>query len=212
MTSGDAHQIGGLDVSRETLGYLERFESLVRKWNPAINLVSAASLADIRNRHTADSAQLFRLCPQPAARWVDIGTGGGFPGLVVAIIARELHPGLRFTLVESDARKATFLRQAAHDLDLEVSVLTERIERLASLNADVLSARALAPLALLLAHAGRHLRRNGVAIFPKGERHTEELAEARLQWHFEVEQQPSRTDSTAAILVIRNIERAKQND
>lgn len=212
MISGDVGQIGGLDVSRETLYLLDRFEALVRKWNPAINLVSAASLGDIRKRHTSDSAQLFRLCPQQATHWVDIGTGGGFPGLVIAIIARDLHPDLRVTLVESDARKATFLRQAAHELGLVISVLTDRVEKLASLDVDVLSARALAPLTQLLGHAERHLRRDGAAIFPKGGRYAEELAEARVEWQFDAEQQPSLTDSNAAILVIRNMKRAKQSD
>lgn len=204
-------QIAGLDVSRETFGKLEALEALVQRWNPAINLVSKASLQQLRERHTIDSAQLFSLCPLAARHWVDLGSGGGFPGLVVAIIAQELQPDLRITLVESDARKATFLRQAGQSLGLTLVVLKERIESLEPLSADVLSARALAALPQLLTYAGRHLRPDGLALLPKGERYADEVAEARKHWHFEVETRPSLSDPAAAILLIRKIERARQN-
>ncbi|OYX27460.1 MAG: 16S rRNA (guanine(527)-N(7))-methyltransferase RsmG [Rhodobacterales bacterium 32-66-7] len=204
-------RIGGRSVSRETLAALEVYEGLVRRWNPAINLISTASLVHIRNRHTVDSVQLMSLCPDGATRWADLGAGGGFPGLVIAILARRDHPALHVTLVESDARKATFLRQAAAELDLKVTVATNRIESLPPLEADVISARALAPLPMLMDHAHRHLRRDGVAIFPKGERYAAELAEARLRWRFSAAVHPSLTDPNAAILVIRNIEREAQS-
>lgn len=204
-------QLGGRNVSRETLKTLADFEGLVRRWNPAVNLVSTASLVHMRERHTADSAQLMSLCPDGATRWADLGAGGGFPGLIIAILSRDERPSLRVTLVESDARKATFLRQAASELGVEVDVVTNRIESLPPLMADVISARALAPLAALLDYAHRHLRRDGVAIFPKGERHAAELAEAQIRWRFSVKQYPSVTDPNAAILVIRNIEREEQS-
>lgn len=206
-----ALQIAGRIVSRETVAALEVYEALVRRWNPAINLVSMASLVHMRERHTADSVQLMTWCPETARHWVDLGSGGGFPGLVIAILAREIVPDLRVTLVESDARKATFLRQAASELRLPVTVITNRIESLPPLEADVISARALAPLPDLLDYAHRHLRRDGVAIFPKGERYSSELAEARTTWRFAAEEHPSLTDTRSAILVIRKIEREEQS-
>lgn len=137
-----------------------------------------------------------------------MGSGGGFPGLVVAILAKELKADLRVTLVESDLRKATFLRQAASALDLEVSVLSKRIENVEPLGADVVSARAVAPLSDLIGFAKLHAASTGTAIFPKGVRYEEELAEARGSWVFDVDIQPSLSEGGAAILVIRNIHRA----
>lgn len=205
MTSAAEATVPGLDVSRETLAALLQFEQLVRRWNPAINLVSKTTLPEIWSRHILDSTQIFSLCPPKALVWADFGSGGGFPGIVVAILAAQLKPELRVTLVESDLRKATFLRQAAHALSLPVSVCSARIESLDSLQADVVSARALASLPELLAHADRHLVAGGVAIFPKGARYAEELAEARKSWAFDVDVQQSQSDQDAAILVIRNI-------
>ena len=211
MIGTENHPIGGRIVSRETIAALEAHETLVRRWNPTINLVSTASLVDIRQRHTSDSVQLFAFCPAGARHWADLGAGGGFPGLVIAVLARDSMPDLRVTLVEADGRKATFLRQAARELHLQVNVIVSRVESLPGLEADVVSARALAPLSVLLGHAERHLRRDGVAILPKGERYVGELAEARVRWRFSAEQHPSVTDSNAAILVIRKIERAEQS-
>jgi 16S rRNA (guanine527-N7)-methyltransferase len=207
MTSETEVSVAGLDVSRETLAALQQFEELVRRWTPAINLVSKATLLDLWTRHILDSAQIFALCPFSATSWADLGSGGGFPGVVVAILAKQLKPELRVTLVESDLRKATFLRQAAQTLALSVSVCSSRIEALDPLNAEVISARALAPLTDLLAHADRHLAARGLAIFPKGARYAEELAVAREAWAFDVDAQQSHSDADAAILVIRNIHR-----
>lgn len=200
--------VGGVIVSRETLTKLQTYEALVARWNPAINLVSKATIGSLWERHVLDSAQVFALCPERAGSWVDLGSGGGFPGLVVAVLASELKPDLKVTLVESDLRKATFLRQAAQTLGLSVTVLSKRIESLEPLAADVLSARALAPLPALLGFADRHLSASGVAIFPKGARSEVEIADARKAWAFDIDIHPSLSDAEAAILVIRNIHRA----
>ena len=133
----------GVDVSRETVQTLLDFEMLVRKWTTAINLVSKSTVSEIWQRHISDSAQIFQYLPAGAKNWLDLGSGGGFPGIVVSILARELAPGLRVTLVESDRRKATFLRQAAQQFGLDVVVLDKRIESIPPQAADVLSARAL---------------------------------------------------------------------
>ena len=199
--------VGGVDVSRETLIALKTYEELVRRWNPAINLVSNSTLDNFWTRHIADSAQVFRICRQPGASWVDLGSGGGCPGLVVAILAQDLRPELHVTLVESDLRKATFLRQAVQALGLRATVRSERIEALQPLKADIVSARALAPLSELLGYAGTHLQSGGVAIFPKGARYEEELSQAQEAWDFDFEVHPSASDKAAAILVIRNIHR-----
>lgn len=197
------------DVSRETIAALQALEALVRRWNPAVNLVSRASLASLWDRHIVDSVQVFDLRPESTAHWVDLGSGAGFPGLVVAILARDARVQMRITLVEADSRKATFLREAARTLGLSVTVLSDRIEALPGLDADVLSARALAPLAALLAFAAIHLRKGGLAIFPKGARHGDEVAAARQLWTFDCETHQSKTEPGAAVLTIRNIERAK---
>ncbi len=211
MTDAGEESVAGLNVSRETFGKLRELEALVRRWTPAINLVSKATLADLWRRHIVDSAQVFSLCPPKAQSWVDLGAGGGFPGLVVAVLAQELKPGLRVTLVESDLRKATFLRQASQSLGVPVTVRTERIELLAPQSADVLSARALASLADLLGYAARHLQADGVAVFPKGAHWADELAQARTRWAFDLDRRQSLSEADATILEIRNIHRARQD-
>ena len=208
MTDSPELSVGGAVVSRETFVALQTFEALVRRWGSAINLVSKSSLAEVWERHIADSAQVFAFCPASARSWVDLGSGGGFPGIVVAILTKDVNPQLHVTLVESDLRKATFLRQAAQSLDLKLTVVSERIESLSGLHGDVLSARALAPLTQLLGFADKHLANAGVAIFQKGARHLEELEQASTAWTFDVDIQRSLSDAEAAILVIRNIHRA----
>ncbi len=205
------HLIAGMDVSRETWDRLTGLEALVRQWNPTINLVSRSSLSDLWARHIHDSAQLFTFCPVTARTWVDVGSGGGFPGIVVAILAAEHCPDLRVTLVESDLRKATFLRQATRTLRLSAEILSQRIESLPALAADVLSARALAPLPDLITIAERHLKPGGLAMFPKGERHASEITEARRIWDIDLEVRPSQSQPDAAILIIKRFERAKHS-
>jgi 16S rRNA (guanine527-N7)-methyltransferase len=201
--------VAGLSVSRETFAALRQLEALVQRWTPVVNLVSKATVPDIWTRHILDSAQLFAACPANARHWADLGSGGGFPGLVVAILAKQLNAELNVTLVESDLRKATFLRQAAQALSLSVAVLSQRVESLPPLDADVVSARALARLSDLLGHADRHLRPDGVAIFPKGAQYEAEVAEARLKWSFDVDIRTSLSDSDAAILIIGAINRGR---
>ena len=121
-------QLGNVYVSRETLADLKVFKQLVRKWNPAINLVAKSSLPEVWERHIADSIQIFPLVTEEPDLWLDIGSGGGFPGIVVAILAKGLGWSTKFHLVESDNRKSVFLRTAARDLKLNVEVSSDRIE------------------------------------------------------------------------------------
>ncbi|MCL7465490.1 16S rRNA (guanine(527)-N(7))-methyltransferase RsmG [Phaeovulum sp. NW3] len=196
------------DVSRETLDRLSRYEVLLQKWNPAINLVSNGTLQDIWARHFLDSAQLFSIAAPSEGRWVDLGSGGGFPGLVIAILALEKAPGIQMTLVESDLRKSAFLSTVAREIGLRVLVLSERIERLEPMDADVLSARALAPLPRLLDFAQLHLKSSGTALFPKGATWRDEVALARTRWVFNVDSIPSLTDPASVVLKIQGVSRA----
>ncbi len=195
----------GEDVSRETSGRLAAFAALVARWTPRINLISAGTVPLIQTRHIADSAQLFPLAPPGFRHWADLGSGGGFPGIVVAIIAAERNPDAAFTLVESDARKAAFLRIAARELRLAVTVVHSRIETLEPLGADVVSARALGPLPQLLGLVGRHLAPDGVAILPKGRGAAAEIDAARASWRFDLSETPSKTDPEARLLRIERI-------
>ena len=195
------------NVSRETLARLEAYDVLLRKWNQAINLVSPKTLDEVWSRHFLDSAQLFSVAGAANGHWVDLGSGGGFPGLVLAVIAFEKAPELRFTLVESDQRKAAFLLAVVRELGLSTKVLARRIDELEPLGADFLSARALAPLDALLGFAEQHLAPEGVCIFPKGGKWREELAEATKNWSFSYSTHPSLTDPEAAILTIQEVSR-----
>ena len=194
-------------VSRETLRRLEVFEQVIRKWNPKINLVSKSSLEQLWTRHVADSIQVFR-CTEAPDHWVDIGSGGGFPGLIVAILAAEEAPQMRVTLIESDQRKSAFLRTAARETGANCQVIAKRIEAVEPQQADILSARALADLDTLLGFAERHLKPEGVALFPKGATWEKECAAARQRWNFNAEPITSKTDPDAVILKIEGVSRA----
>jgi 16S rRNA (guanine527-N7)-methyltransferase len=196
-----------LDVSRETLHDLQSLCDLVRKWNPAVNLISRSSEVDLWNRHVLDSAQIYRLAEAGADRWVDLGSGGGFPGLVVAVLSKSDNPNMETVLVESDRRKSVFLSHAIRILKLNASVNCERIEEIAPLNAAVLSARALAPLRTLCGFAEQHLRSNGTAVFHKGAGANAELIDARLEWNFSQNAIKSHTDPDASILLLKDIHR-----
>ncbi len=194
-----------LDVSRETLGRLEALSQRVQQWNSAVNLISKASVAQIWNRHVLDSAQLFFLAPLDARRWVDLGAGGGFPGLVIAILGIESRPEMELVLIESDLRKAVFLKEAIRTLGLSSTVIASRIEDAAPLGADVLSARALAPLQNLCGFAARHMAASGLALFPKGATYAVEVAQARKNWAFDEVQIPSRTEPNTVVLAISGL-------
>ncbi|WP_170335772.1 16S rRNA (guanine(527)-N(7))-methyltransferase RsmG [Ruegeria arenilitoris] len=195
-----------LDVSRETLDRLSIYVDLVARWNPKINLVSRKSLEDIWDRHILDSVQVFRLADK-VDRWVDLGSGGGFPGMVCAIMAIETSPETRFTFVESDQRKSAFLRTVSRECGANCKVISKRIEAVEPLNADILSARALADLRQLMSFCDRHLGENGTALFPKGAIWKKELSDAREEWNFEAEPITSLTEPQAVILKIKGVSR-----
>lgn len=190
-------------VSRETEARLARFAEELRRWQRVKNLVSPASLDRIWTRHIADSLQLLEHAPAGAARWVDLGSGAGFPGLPIAIRAAEERPGLRVTLIESNGRKCAFLNAAIRATGAAAQVVQSRAEtvlpRLAG-SAEVVTARALAPLATLLGWAAPLLTTGAVGLFPKGREVERELTEAAACWRFDAELLPSRTDPEGRIV------------
>ena len=196
------------NVSRETMMMLTQYLVVLTKWNPKINLVASSTLQNAWHRHFADSAQLWDLAPEGATQWLDIGSGAGFPGLVIAAIASEKSPDMQITLIESDRRKSIFMQTAAREMGVNVRIISERIETLEPMNADILSARALAPLAQLLEFAELHLKPTGTCLFPKGARANSELTAATSSWHIPHEVFPSQTDSEAVILRIGAFHRA----
>lgn len=189
-------------VSRETDNLLRDYAALIRKWNPAINLIAPQSLDCLEDRHIGDSQQLALVSTAANGSWADLGSGGGLPGLVQAI----MRPDLDLTLLESDQRKATFLRTVARELHLpNVNVRSERIEKADQLDVANVSARALAPLPLLMSYVFRHLRADGTAWLMKGKNWKTEVDEARQMWNFNMIAHPSSTESGAAILQITDI-------
>ncbi|QDC11466.1 16S rRNA (guanine(527)-N(7))-methyltransferase RsmG [Oceanicola sp. D3] len=195
-----------LDVSRETSQRLDTYANLLVKWNKAINLVAPATLPDLWARHFMDSAQVLKHAGH-SGLWVDIGTGGGFPGLVCAIIAHETSPDLTFEFIESDQRKCTFLSTVLRETGVSAQIHANRAESLPSRSAQVLSARAMAPLTTLLSFADQHLAPDGKALFLKGAQHETEIAKALENWNFDVQKHPSETDPSGALLTIGNISR-----
>lgn len=207
MSGGEAAAgfAAATNVSRETLDRLAAYEGLIRKWNPAINLVAAASLNMFWERHIRDSAQVFFAAASDFGKWLDLGSGGGFPGVVAAILAKDSAPDAQFVCIESDIRKCEFLRTVGRRLDLPLAVLSRRIEDAPFQNADIVSARALGSLPVLLAYAQRHLAPGGSALFLKGKSWQQEVDDARKAWHFDLEAKTSETEPEAALLKIRNI-------
>ena len=195
-------------VSCETSARLNVFADLLTKWTRRINLVAPTTVARLWERHINDSAQLVECCPTGAHKWADLGTGGGLPGVVIAILASELRPELSVTCVEADQRKAAFLRTVSRETCVPFEVRAARAEAIAPLAADVVSARALAPLPRLLDLAVPHMAGHGVGLFPKGERSVEEVAAARKLWRFDLQRITSITDPKATILRLENVARA----
>lgn len=193
-------------VSRETLDRLHALEALVGRWTQRINLVAPNTVPQLWQRHIVDSAQLFAHAPS-FQHWADLGSGGGFPGLVIAAMARELQPGALIHLVESDQRKCAFLNEARRALELPVMVHNCRIEVAVLPPCQVISARALAPLGKLLELVAILKQQSAICLFPKGEKADWELTEARRHWHIELEVLPSLTDLASVILKLTRFQR-----
>lgn len=191
------------DISRETTEALERFAALLLRWNRTVNLIARTTEPRLWERHIADSLQLAPLMPPRPGRTIDLGSGAGFPGLVLAIAT-----GVHFDLIEADQRKAAFLREAARITSAAVEVHATRIEAARLVPAPLITARALAPLPKLLALAAPLLATGGICLFLKGANVQAELTEAAREWHMQVEILPSQTAPEACVLRISDLSRA----
>lgn len=189
-------------VSRETLSRLTKYADLLCDWNARHNLVSPKSLEDLWRRHFWDSAQLAPLVPEKAGTLADLGSGAGFPGLVLAELLRNR---VRVTLHDATAKKCAFLAAAAEAMDLPVTVVNKRMEDIPAKSFDVVTARACAPLPKLLGYAQNFLGPGSVCLFLKGQNVGSELTEAHKCWKMEVRQIPSLTDPSGAILELRDL-------
>lgn len=194
-------------LTEATLERLKTFEALVAKWSPKINLVAKSTLGDIWDRHIVDSVQLYDFLPAGVQRVADFGSGGGFPGIVMAILSAQYEPQAQHVLVESDQRKATFLREAVRQCGLTAEVLSARIEAVPALQADVVTARALAALPQLFELLQPHMRADATAILPKGAAHQSEVDAALEKWQFDLAVHPSRTEQLARILCVTSLSR-----
>jgi len=189
-------------VSRETLDRLQTYADLLVKWQGSINLVGKSTLADLWRRHMLDSAQLYPLLPADTRTLVDFGSGAGFPALVLAIMGvADVH------MIESDVRKGAFLREVARIVGVKVTVHSVRIEALAPFPAEVITARALAPVAQLLEFARPFLAPHTQCLFLKGQNVEGELTEAHKIWDMSVERHSSRTEPAATILRLTEVRR-----
>ena len=191
-------------VPHGTLSDFTRWYGLLRKWNARINLVAAKEVDQFWRRHAYDSWQLTAHLPDKWDRLVDLGSGGGFPGLAFGIFAKQKASG-EVHLVESVGKKTSFLKTVTRELGLPVTTHTARVENLSPLQADVVTARAFAPLSRLFAYAQPHLSNSAILLLPKGESADKEIESARMGWHFDVESFKSQTDDAAAILKIRGL-------
>lgn len=194
-----------LNVSRETKARLNAFETEFLKWASRMNLVAPSTLSDVRQRHIADSMQILDLAPNTKTI-IDLGSGGGFPGLILAICLAET-PESHVHMVESNGKKCAFLRHIVRTLNLKASVHNHRIEEIMSKlpEPNIVTARALAPLPLLLSLALPQLQRNVPAFFHKGRDYAQEIEAARSEFDFDLVVHPSRIDSDSVILEIRKI-------
>lgn len=204
---GPAELQSALNVSRETLARLKAFVSLLEEWNVRHNLVSRQSLADVWRRHVYDSAQLCPLIPPEAATFVDLGSGAGFPGLVLAILLAH-RPSFRCVLYEATGKKCDFLVHVADRVGVAVEVRKQRIEAAAPEPFDVVTARALAPLDQLLTYAQPFQGPHTLNLFLKGRSALQELTAARKIWRMQATQHPSRSDPSGVILAIRELSHA----
>jgi 16S rRNA (guanine527-N7)-methyltransferase len=195
-------------VSRETTGRLDRFVDMLLRWQRTTSLIAPSTVDQLWTRHVADSLQLLELAPG-ARTWVDLGSGGGFPGLVIACALAD-RPSSRIHLIESHGRKAAFLREAARTLGVPAIVHPMRIEEFInsfSDAVDVVTARAVAPLRTLLSYTEPLVKRGALALFPKGQDVEAELTDAAKYWIITAELIPSRTSPRGRIVVVRTAQR-----
>ena len=205
----DIFLLDKIGVSRETCEKLHYYYRTLFEWNTKINLVSRKSIGIAWQWHFLDSSQLWLYAPQNVKTWLDFGSGGGFPGLVIGIIAQELNPQLKVTLVEKNRKKALFLEQVGLKLSLNVRILCSKIENIKPQKADVISARAFGALKLLIEIAYMHKNDRTISLFPKGKTFSVEIKESLEYWKFEMREISNLLEVDSSILEIRNIKVAQ---
>ena len=194
-----------LDVSRETLNCFFQYKSLLSKWNRKINLVSKNTLGDIWERHFLDSGQIINHIDASGKKWVDIGSGAGFPGLVVALLLRDRKIDIDLTLVEKNQKKVFFLNEVIRQFNLSVNVIHNNIRDIETLNADILTARAFSELNELIEIAYHHGKRGCICLFLKGENYSLELDKTFNYWFFDYDVLDSLSDTSGKIIRVKNI-------
>ena len=188
---------------------LRAYEASLQEWQNKFNLVSKSSLEDAWNRHFIDSMQLFKYIPQSVQSLYDFGSGAGFPGMVLAIMAAEKTPYLKVSLIESIGKKTLYLKHVSEICSVNVEIFNQRIESLPKNKVDVVTSRAMTSLSDLLGYAYPFCKKETVCIFPKGKKHQEEIDEAKKHWQFECQIHPSETSSEGVILVITKLAKLK---
>ena len=197
--------VKSLNVSRETLSDFYEYKTLLYKWNKKINLVSKHTLIDIWERHFLDSGQIIINVEASGKRWVDVGSGAGFPGLVVALLLRDRKVDCDLVLVEKHPKKVFFLKEVIRKLNLSVEVVNENIYTLEPLNADILTARAFSELNNLMEIAFRHRKKEGICLFLKGENYRIELDKTLNYWFFDYDIVGSLSSSSGNIIRVKKI-------
>lgn len=199
-----------LNVSRETLRRLNIYNNLLNKWQRKTNLIAPSTIGEFWTRHVADSVQCFNIKPD-ARHWVDLGSGGGFPGLVIGALLAEI-PNTSMTLVESNHKKSAFLRTASREMNIGLIVRTARIEDFViSQNApEVVTARAVTSLDRLLDFTFPWLAQNTIGLFHKGREYRRELEESRVKWRFDLIEYKSKIAEDSVVLEISNLKKCDQ--
>ena len=197
--------VKSLKVSRETLNGFYEYETLLSKWNEKINLVSKNTLVDIWERHFLDSGQIIKHVEASGKRWVDVGTGAGFPGLVVALLLRDRKIDCDLVLVEKNPKKSFFLKEVIRKLNLSVEVVNNNIDTLEPLNADILTARAFSELNNLIEIAFCHRKKEGICLFLKGGNYRGELDKTLNYWFFDYDILDSLSSSSGKIIRVKKI-------
>ena len=197
--------VKSLNVSRETLNSFYEYKTLLSKWNEKINLVSKNTLVDIWERHFLDSGQIIKHVEASGKRWVDVGSGAGFPGLVVALLLRDRKIDCDLVLVEKNPKKGFFLNEVIRKLNLNVEVVNDNIYTLKRMNADILTARAFSELNNLIEIAFRHRKKEGICLFLKGENYRMELDKTLNYWFFDYDIVDSLSSSSGKIIRVKKI-------
>jgi len=195
------------NVSRETILSLEKFQNMVLEWNNCFNLISKSSAENIWERHILDSLQLCAFISKKNRILYDLGSGAGFPAIVLAIVGKQLFPELKISLIESISKKVKFLNEVKKELELNVNIIHDRIENLKLPQADIITSRALASLEKLLNYTEPFCKKQTTLIFPKGEKWQEEVREAEEKWLFNIDTYQSKTNENSRILKINNVRR-----